>query len=347
MALFIKKRAPLFASPPAHRETVQHRHARIHTFTYNEQYLEESDNVLPEENTDMVTWIDIIGSDDENLINEIGRKYHLHPLTLQDIMQPGKRPHHVNHEEYASVRMNMVTREEGEEGGYTSEHITFILMADTLLTFQQYEGDLFDGVRDRIRKGLGRVRRSGPDYLLYALSNAIFLHAVELVEHLGEEIEDNEEILIHQERDDMIQAINRGRSSINFLVSQIRPDRDTLREFMREESVHVSSSARIYLRDLYDTATQTIEALESYREMVKDQHDALSAHTASKLNDVMKFLTIFSVIFIPLSLIAGIYGTNFSTIPTLASPFGFYYFLITLVIIAIVMIIIFKLKKWL
>ncbi len=345
MALFIRKRAPLFAEPVSPSSAGKPAKARIHTFMYNESFIEETDGELPGESEDVITWIDITGVEDEEVIEKIGARYHLHPLTVQDIRQPGKRPHHVSHDEYVSLRMNMLTSP--EDGEYISEHVTFLLTEHTLITFQERDGDLFDPVRDRIRQNRGRVRRSGPDYLLYALCNAIFLNAVELVEHLGEDIEKNEELLIKGERDDMIHAINRGRSSINFLSSQVRPDRDALREFMRDDESYISSSTSVYLRDLYDTATQTIEALDSYREMVKDQHEALNSHTASRLNDVMKFLTIFSVIFIPLSLIAGIYGTNFAVIPTITDPFGFYYFMITLAIVAVVMILIFKLKKWL
>ncbi len=318
----------------------------VHTFQYNEHLIEESDELIPIEDEETVTWIDIVGIADQEYIQDLGRRFNLHPLTVQDIIQPGKRAHHASYDEYMSVRMNMLTAGEDAEE-VQSEHLTFVLFERTLITFQEHTGDLFDGVRTKLRENRGKIRRSGADYLLYSLVNAIFTNAVDLIEALGEEIEDNEEILIREQRDDMMHAINRGRSEINFLFSQLRPDRDALRALMSSESSLISTSARLYLRDISDTATQTIEALESYREMVKDQHDALSAQTAAKLNDVMKFLTIFSVIFIPLSLVAGIYGTNFAQIPTINSPFGFYAFLISLSVIALIMILIFKLKKWL
>ena len=346
MALFIRKRTPLYSTGPSPTQPSEKRKALTHTFSYNDQFLQEGDGSLVKGDEESITWIDVIGAQDEELIQELGRLYQLHPLTIQDIMQSGKRPHHESHEQYVSLRMNMITRDENR-GEYISEHVTFILAENTLITVQQQEGDLFEGVRKRIREHAGRVRRSGADYLLYALSNAIFLHAVALVEQLGEEIEGNDGLLTAHGSEEMIQALDRARGTINYLSSQIRPNRDALRELMRTESEHLSASVQVYLRDLYDTATQTGEALESYRTMVKDQSDTLAARTASRLNEVMKFLTIFSVIFIPLSLLAGIYGTNFSTIPTLSAPYGFYLFLFSLLVIAGVMILIFKRKKWL
>ncbi len=346
MALFIRKRSPLYTPGTSQVSAPETGKARIHTFSYNDQFLQESDGNLEKGDEDSITWIDIIGTQDDDLIQELGQMFSLHPLTIQDIMQSGKRPHHEMYEQYVSLRMNMITRDENT-GEYISEHITFILAEHTLITVQQQEGDLFEGVRERIREHTGRVRRSGADYLVYALSNAIFLHAVTLVEQLGEDIERNDTLLISNGTEEMIQALDSARSTINYLSSQIRPDRDALRELMRIESEHISASTQVYLRDLYDTATQTVEALESYRTMVKDQNDTLAARTASKLNEVMKFLTIFSVIFIPLSLMAGIYGTNFSSIPMLRSPYGFPLFLVSLLFIAGVMILIFKRKKWL
>ncbi|MGD8114147.1 MAG: magnesium and cobalt transport protein CorA, partial [Sphaerochaetaceae bacterium] len=216
-----------------------------------------------------------------------------------------------------------------------------------VITFQERPGDVFEQVRERIRKGKGKIRRSDAGYLSYALFDAIVGNYLNLIEALGSQIEENEQKVIADPNEALLTRINESRSELNFLQSNIRPSRDALRELMRDETEVISESSRLYLRDLLESGNLAVETLENYREMLKDQRDSLSASAANRLNEVMRFLTVFSVIFIPLSFLAGLYGTNFSYIPELTYRYGYFIFLGALAIVAVIMILVFRKKKWL
>ncbi len=168
-----------------------------------------------------------------------------------------------------------------------------------------------------------------------------------LIEILGSEIEQNEEIVIENPSESLLSLINRARIELNFLQSHIRPSRDAIRELLRNENSLYRASTLLYIRDVLEIGTQAVETLENYRQMVKDQSDSLSASSTNKLNDVMKFLTVFSVIFIPLSFLVGLYGTNFTYMPELDYRYAYFIFLGVLVVVALFMIWVFKRKKWL
>lgn len=323
----------------------------IHLIKFNEQLVEEKEIAHPSEmkdeiNNETIHWFDVTGVHNGEFIGEIGRQFTIHPLTLEDIMDTGGRSKVAVFDNYISVTLKMMRIEETDNKVH-SEQLTCIIGNNYIITFQERKGDVFEGVRNRIRNQKGRVRSSQCDYLSYALFDAIFNNYLLLVEILGSEIEKNEELVIKHPNESLLSTINRARSELNFLQSHIRPSRDAIRDLLRSESSIFSPSSLLYFRDLLDIGIQAVEALENYREMVKDQSDSLSASSTNKLNDIMKFLTVFSVIFIPLSFLVGLYGTNFSYIPELTYRYAYFIFLGVLAIVAIMMIYLFKRKKWL
>ena len=323
----------------------------IHLISYNDHEYEEKDishpNQIKHQIVDeRVNWFDITGVHDGDFIKEIGKQFDLHPLTLEDIMDTGERSKVSSFDDYISVTLKMMRIEEKDQKVH-SEQFTCIIKDDILITFQERKGDVFEGVRDRIRKQRGRTRSSHADYLSYALFDAIFNNYLLLIEILGSEIEQNEEIVIENPSESLLSLINRARIELNFLQSHIRPSRDAIRELLRNENSLYRDSTLFYIRDILEIGTQAVETLENYRQMVKDQSDSLSASSTNRLNDVMKFLTVFSVIFIPLSFLVGLYGTNFTYIPELGYRYSYFIFLGVLVVVALFMIWVFKRKKWL
>ncbi len=323
----------------------------IYLISYNEGEYEEKEikdlsEIHKEIVKERVTWFDITGVHDNAFIGEIGKQFNLHPLTLEDVMDTGERSKIASFDDYISVTLKMMRIEEKDQKVH-SEQLTCIIKEDVIITFQERKGDVFEGVRNRIRKQKGRIRSSHADYLSYALFDAIFNNYLLLIELLGGEIEGNEELAIADPSESLLSVINRARIELNFLQSHIRPSRDAIRDLLRNENSLYSASSLLYLRDVLDIGTQAVETLENYRQMVKDQSDSLSASSTNKLNDVMKFLTVFSVIFIPLSFLVGLYGTNFTYMPELHYRYAYFIFLGVLVVVALFMVWVFKRKKWL
>lgn len=318
---------------------------------YHEDYYEERDissleDIFGVRESGSIAWIDINGLHDTTLIAKAGELFKIHPLTLEDVVNTGQRPKVEEFDRYLSLMVKMM-RLESSDGKIHSEQLSMILFPDMLITFQERPGDVFEPVRERLRTKKGRLRRSGPDYLAYALLDTIVDNYLVLIERLGSQIEEVEALVIDDPGPSTLQSINQNRRELHFLRSSIRPARDALRELGRLESDLLTGTTSIFLRDLNDLATQAVEAMDTYREMLKDQLEGLSASSGNKLNETMRFLTVFSVIFIPLTLLAGIYGTNFAYVPEFGMRYGYYLFWGAMIFLASFMILVFKRKKWL
>lgn len=354
MARFLKSRKATQGKIPGEMVFVGRKkmeQVSIRIIQYNEERLEEMVVASLEEahgklQEEMYTWIDIVGLHDTGIIAATESLFKVHPLTLEDIVDTGQRPKVEEFDDYLNVIMKMM-RLEPTDGKIHSEQLSLVWGANFLLTFQEREGDVFEPLRERLRQGKGRIRRSGVDYLAYALLDVIVDNYVLLIERLGEQVEILEPQIIDDPSPQILGQINENRRELHFLRSSIRPARDALRDLAKLETDLISPATFIFLRDLNDLIIQAVEAMDTYRELIKDQLDSHTASTGNRLNDVMKFLTVFSAIFIPLSLLAGIYGTNFAYIPELAYKYGYFIFWGALAIVATVMILIFKRKKWL
>lgn len=354
MARFLKSRNEKQGKVPGEMVFVGRKkmeQVSIRLIQYNEEMLEEtvvpSLEVAQEKlHDETFTWIDIVGLHDIKAIATTETLFGLHPLTLEDIVDTGQRPKVEEFDDYLNIIVKMM-RLEPSDGKIHSEQLTIVWGSSFLLTFQEREGDVFEPIRERLRQKKGRIRRSGPDYLAYALLDMIVDNYMMLIERLGEQIESLEPQIIDDPSPQMLGQINENRRELHFLRSSIRPARDAFRDLARLETDLITPATFIFLRDLNDISTQAVEAMDTYREMIKDQLDSHTASSGNRLNDVMKFLTVFSAIFIPLSLLAGIYGTNFAYIPELDYRYGYFFFWGALVIVAITMILVFKRKKWL
>ncbi|MDX9940187.1 MAG: magnesium/cobalt transporter CorA [Sphaerochaetaceae bacterium] len=323
----------------------------IRLIQYHEQFFEDirvsSVKELRERRREgTVGWIDINGLHDTELIAQVGEAFDIHPLTLEDIVNTGQRPKAEEFEHYISIMIKMM-RLEHKDGRIHSEQLSIIQGSDFLITFQEKPGDVFEPVRERLRSVKGRHRKSGTDYLAYTLLDTIVDNYMILIERLGEQIEAMEPQIIDSPGPELLNTINENRRELHFLRTSVRPGRDALRELSRLQTDLIGSSVSFFLRDLNDLATQAVEAMDTYREMLKDQLESHGASSANRLNETMKFLTVFSVVFIPLSLLAGIYGTNFTHMPELQFRYAYPIFWGVLIVVAGCMVWIFKRKKWL
>jgi magnesium transporter len=234
-----------------------------------------------------------------------------------------------------------------EEKETKAEQVSLILGSNYVISFQENEGDVFDPIRQRIRADKGRIRKMRADYLAYALMDAIVDSYFTILERLGERIEDFEEELVVNPTPETLQAIHHLKREMIFLRKSVWPLREVINRLERWESSLINKSTGIYLRDVYDHTIQVIDAVETFRDMLSGMLDIYLSSVSNRMNEVMKVLTIIATIFIPLTLVAGIYGMNFRFMPELEMPIGYPMVLLSMLFVGMLMVAYFRKKKWL
>lgn len=255
-----------------------------------------------------VTWVNVNGLGDVELIRDIGEAFGLHQLALEDVVNLHQRPKAETFEDYIFVASRMPLTGRPPE----TEQVTLFIGKDYVLSFQEKPGDWFDPVRSRIVNGRGRVRSAGPDYLAYTLLDAIVDSYFPVLEALGDQVEATEERVYGSAGRVAVEELHGLKHDLLHLRRAIWPQRDLFAQLSREESPLIDPATRIYLRDCYDHAVQLIDIVETDRELVSDLFDLQLSAINLRMNEVMKVLTIIATVFIPLGFVAGVYGMNFS-----------------------------------
>ena len=292
-----------------------------------------------------VTWINIDGIHEVDIIERIGKHFGIHPLLLEDIVNTDQRPKLEDFEDYIFVVLKMLSFDD-KQRAMKIEQVSLIVGPNYVLTFQEREGDVFEPVRDRIRRAKGRIRKMSADYLAYALLDAIVDSYFVILEKIGDSIEELEGDLISQPDAKTLQSIHNLKREMIFLRRSIWPLREVTSAMSRNESILIKKSTEIFLRDVYDHTIQVIDTIEAYRDMISGMLDTYLSSISNRMNEVMKVLTIFAAIFIPLTFIAGIYGMNFTFMPELGWRWGYFMVLAIMAAVVITMIVYFRRKKW-
>jgi magnesium transporter len=290
-------------------------------------------------------WINMDGVHDLDTIQTLGDHFHLHPLTLEDIVNTAQRPKLEAFDGYLYLVIKMLHYDEAQQL-IVSEQLSLVWGKSFLLSFQEATGDVFNPVRERLRKGRGRIRASGGDYLAYALVDAIVDHYFTVLEQIGDKIEALEETLIEQAVDINLEVIHALKKDMIYLRRQVWPLREVVASLERGEFDLVDGETRLFLRDVYDHTIQVIETIESYRDLLTGMMDLYLTSISNRMNEVMKVLTIIATIFIPITFIAGVYGMNFKFIPELQWRWGYLAFWGISGVIAAIMLWYFRRKKW-
>lgn len=354
MTRFIKKTSGKIGLPPGSLIHVGEKKidkVRIRVIDYSPDHLEETEvstieEIFPYRDNDKVTWINIDGLHDVSAMEKLGKHFNLHPLMMEDILNTDKRPEIEDYGDYIFIVIKMLFYDEVEKL-VKAEQLSIILGTNIVFTFQERVGDVFNPLRERIRKERGRLRRSGTDYLAYALLDTIVDNYFIILEKFSDALEAIEDELMNNINKKTITEIHRMKREMVFLRKSVWPVREVVNGLERSESDLVDKSLSIYMRDLYDHTVQVIDTIETMREMVSGMLDIYLSSTSNRMNEVMKLLTIMASIFIPLTFIAGIYGMNFESMPELHSRWGYPFTLALMLVVAISMILYFKKRKWL
>jgi len=354
MARFIPRSSRKAGLPPGtllHIGEVSHAEVKIRLVDYDETNLREDEissieECFPFKESPTVTWINIDGLHQVDLIEALGEHFGLHPLVLEDIAHTGQRPKMEDYEGTLFILMKML-RYDDDRDEINAEQISILLGLNWVVSLQERPGDVFDPLRERIRYGKGRIRKMGTDYLAYSLIDAIVDNYFIILEKLGDRVEALDEKLVANPSPGELKEIHALKRELLFLRKSVWPLREVISALQRGESSLFEARSMIYLRDVYDHTIQVIDTVETLRDTVSGMLDIHLSSVSNRMNEVMKVLTITATIFIPLTFVAGIYGMNFTHMPELKWSFGYFGALGIMGIIAGAMIVYFRRKKWL
>ncbi|PLX03973.1 MAG: magnesium and cobalt transport protein CorA [Marinilabiliales bacterium] len=354
MARYFKKRHQALGQVPGSLIFIGEKKmdvSRIRLIQYNQDELIENelssvDEVQVQNEGGKVSWINIDGIQDLDLIKKAGKLFAFHPLMMEDLVSTAQRPKMEDFDDNVFVSMKMLTID-NKSKTVATEQIGLVLMERILITFQEQVGDVFEPVRDRIRKSKGKIRNSGSDYLLYALLDTIVDNYITIIESFGEQIDEFEDKIAENQSKKMQDQLHFFKKEIRFLLKVVKPVSELVSNLLRNDSQLIKDENLPFFRDLNDLVIHAVESIETYKSLLKDYQDLFDNGVNNKMNDIMKVLTIFSSIFIPLTFIAGIYGTNFDNVPELHYKYGYFIMWFVMIVIAVVMILFFKRKKWL
>ena len=310
-----------------------------------EQEITKIEDLSPYQQSSTITWVDVSGVHNTNIIEEIGEKFSLHPLTLEDIANTTQRPKIDEYEEYLFLELKIPYYKDATRA-ITVEQISLVVGEKFVISFQEKEEDILEPLRYRIRNAKGKIRKLGSDYLAYAIIDSIIDHYFVILEQFDEDIAVIEQELMEQTRPEILNTIYKLKRELIFLHKSIWPVREVVGNLQRGGYKLIGESLTPYLRDLYDHTIQTVETLETFRDTFSGMLELYLSSVSNKLNEVMKVLTIFAAIFIPLTFIAGVYGMNFKYMPELGWRWG--YLLVWGVMGAVVLVMVgyFKKNKW-
>ncbi|MDD5195663.1 MAG: magnesium/cobalt transporter CorA [Candidatus Omnitrophica bacterium] len=323
---------------------------RITVIDYNETSFQQKEVKAVEEcfafkDKPTITWINVDGIHQTEILEKLANCFELHPLILEDISDTDQRPKAEDLDTYVYVVLKMMTYG-FEESEIQLEQISIILGNNFVISFQQDVGDVFDPIRERIKNGKGRIRKMGPDYLAYALIDAIVDNYFNVLDQFGDRIEFLEEETISGPDASVLKEIYHLKREMIFLRQSIWPLRDLLRGIERSESHLIKDTTRIYFRDIQDHVIHIIDSMDIFREMLTGLIEIYLSSLSNKLNEVMKVLTVIATIFMPLTFITGIFGMNFRHIPWLEKHWGFFASLTIMFSIGAYMFVYFKKRKW-
>lgn len=322
----------------------------VEGFSYNEFELEEKGgerlaDLAGIDAENKVTWLNIDGLHNIDLINEVGSAYKLNSLLLEDVLHVDQRPKTEDFGEYLFFTIKMFHN--NDDGSIEHEHLSFVLGENLIISFQEKPKDIFDLLRDRLRNSYGQIRQKGADYLFYRFVDTIIDNYFLVLDKIAEKIEALEDEVMEKPDTKTLQKLQVVRKELIYLRRSIYPLRESINSILKSDSKLFNSDTERFFMDVYDHTIQIIESLETYRDLLSGIMDLYMNTASNKMNEIMKVLTIMSTIFIPITFIAGIYGMNFDHIPELHLKYGYAMAWGLMILVSVFMLLFFKKKKWL
>lgn len=345
-----EKKTGLPPGSPVYVGDEKNSRTKISVIAYDrEKYLEyediDWDTWSSSNNSFAVMWIQIVGIRQIDLIEKICRRYNIHALVSEDILNTLHRPKIEYHEEYVFLILKALEYNRNNES-IDIEQVSLILGENVVISFVESQNSQFESIKDRILKNYGKIRKMGADYLAYALMDWIIDEYFVVIETLGERIELIEDAVILDPHPMLLEEIFFLKKEMIFFRKSIWPLREIIKKIRSSETQFITDSTQIYFNDLNDHVIHAMDLIESFRDMLSSILDVYHSSISHKMNEVMRFLTIIGTIFIPLTFVAGLYGMNFNYMPELKWKWGYFYVLSLMTVIGVFLLAYFKRKKW-
>lgn len=310
-----------------------------------ERQLVDPGDCMAHRGGESVSWVNVVGVHQPELVEALGKEFDLHPLVVEDVLNTDQRPKMEDYDGYVYVVLRMLRYDSGQQQIH-SEQLSLILGRNFVLSLQESPGDVFDGVRERLRSGR-RVRSMHADYLAYSLLDAVVDHYFVLLEKLGDQVEALEDELIMKPVPATLGRIHHFKREMLMLRKSVWPLREVLSRLSRDENPLISSDTRLFLRDVYDHTVHVLDTIETIRELLVGMLDLYLSSVSNRMNEVMKMLTVIATLFMPLTFIAGVYGMNFVFMPELHWPWAYPAVLVSMLLIALGLVVFFRRRHWL
>ncbi|MBB6462199.1 magnesium/cobalt transporter CorA [Flammeovirga kamogawensis] len=292
-----------------------------------------------------VTWVNVIGLHDTKIIEEL-KSMDINPIVLSDVLNTEARPKIQEHERSLFVSIKLL-HYDAEEKRVEINNLSIVTTNNAVFTFEEQPTDFFTPIIKRLEKSKKSLVNAGADYLLFTILDLVIDNYIYLLSVLGDKIEDLEDILLANPKSSTLDLINFYKRELNTIRRNIKPAVEIILTLTKKDLEYVSEENELHFKELLNNIKQVNEISDSYREILSDLLNIYHTTVSSKLNNVMMTLTMFSVIFIPLTFIAGIYGTNFDNIPELHYEYSYHFMWVTMLVITIFMMNYFRRKKWL
>ena len=348
----VRKRSDKAGLPPGalvnvHEHPLSRTAMKVFTYTgdrFNECTVDRVED-LPSMGPGAVTWIDIDGLADTACIQALGRRFELHPLLLEDVLNTQQRPKVDEYDNALFIVTKMLSLDAHHE--VVAEQVSFVLGKDVVISFQERPGDVLEPIRDRIRNGTGRVRRKGADYLFYTLLDIIVDNYFAIVEDVGERVQALEDPASTRPANAYLLRLQQQRSLLIRLARHVLPMRELAGRLLSLQSSLIDKGMRRYLNDVLDHTVYIAESIGMFRDMLANLENTFHAQLNGRMAQVMRLLTVISTIFIPLTFIVGIYGMNFDHMPELHWRYGYFGVMGFMLVLSLGMLAWFKRKGWL
>jgi len=322
----------------------------IRVMQYTRTELKEAEVKTIEEALGMInenefTWINIFGLHDTGMISTIGTELSIGELVLEDMLNTDHRPRFQHQDDFLFIIAKLLTFNK-DSSEIESDQLSIIAGKNYLITLQEKPGKHFEAVRERIRKSKDRIRIIYSDYLAYALLDCMVDTYLDIMAELGGRIENMEKEILDTPAKDTFQKLYNLKRELNYLRRIVIPMRELSFAFLKSDHELIREDSRSFISDLHDHVVITFESIEVYYSLITDQMEVYNSNVSNRANEIMKVLTVFAAIFIPLTFFAGIYGMNFEHIPELGMKYGYLYFWILILSVGVILIFYFRKKKW-
>lgn len=321
----------------------------ISVISYNSDTLNEvntiDEGLFTQKSSNLVNWVDVKSLHDADTVRHIGKGLDLHHLIIEDILNTKQMVKLDSYEDSLFMVLKMLSFDK-QTLKLKSDHVSIALKGNYLISFQEKGTNIFSEVKEKICEGRENIRKHGAGYLCYELINTVVDNYFNVTDSIGDAIDKVEEELMSSPTKSMLRKIYLIKRELMYLRKTVHPLRELIGQLTRYDSILKSPNNDMYLRDLYDHLIQVVDTIETFQDIMSNMLDIYLSSVGNKTNDTMKILTIFSAIFIPLTFLAGVYGMNFKHIPELDFKYGYYIFWGICVVLAVVMLIFFKKKKW-